>query len=246
MNQYGFAEFLRPVWTFCSIFTIQAVFRTERLDAICFLSLVSLIVLFVWRRIMNMFSSFFVKKRVLYTGIFKVWCLGNNLREKYAFTFIQHSRSMYWLISTHAYNPEASKFPLLLGRFQGNDPSYKMGRVCFSSGTNRPLAPLTRAQDIRVCCVKWVNVPNHSTEHVAAWDMVSKGISIRFTIKDGEQTVQFRQRLTINSSAWTLIIKKPSRSVSSQRNLNRVFLNSDQLKGLFEDTRNSHRLLALL
>ena len=117
---------------------------------------------------------------------------------------------MYWLISTQGYNPEASKFPLLLGRFHENDPSYKMGR--FSSGTNRPLAPLTRAQDIRVCCVKWVNVPNHSTEHVAAWDMVSKGISIRFTIKDGEQTVQFRQRLTINSSAWTLIIKKPSRS----------------------------------
>ena len=108
----------------------------------------------------------FCLKRVLYTGVFKVWCLGNNFREKYAFTFIQRSRSMYWLISTQGYNPEASKFPLLLGRFHGNDPSYKMGRVCFSSGTNRPLAPLTRAQDIRVCCVKWVSVRNH-TEHRA-------------------------------------------------------------------------------
>ena len=115
----------------------------------------------------NMFPRF-LSKRISYTGIFEVWRLGTNLHKKYAFTFIQHSRSMYCLISTEAYNPEASKFPLLLGRFRGNDPSYKMGRVCFSSGTNRPLAPLARAQDIRVCCVKWVSVPNHSTEHMAA------------------------------------------------------------------------------
>ena len=169
-----------------------------------------------------------------------MWCLGNNPgHEKYTFTFIQRSRSMYWLISTQGYNPEASKFPLLLGRFHGNDPSYKMGRVCFSSGTNRPLTPLARAQDIRVCCVKWVSVPNHSTEHVAAWDMVSKGISIRFTIKDGEQTIQFRQRLT-NSSERTLILEV----VSSQRNLNRVFLNSDQVKSLLKILAFS--LLALL
>ena len=154
----------------------------------------------------------FCQKRISYTGIFEVWRLGTNLRKKYAFTFIQHSRSMYWLISTQGCDPKASKFPLLLRRFHGNDPSYKMGRVCFSSGTNRPLAPLARAQDIRVCCVKWVSVANHSTKHVAAWDTVSKGISIRFTIKDGEQTVQFRQRLTTNSSELTLIIKKPSRS----------------------------------
>ena len=96
----------------------------------------------------------FCQKRVLYTDIFQVWCLGNNLREKYAFTFIQCSRGMYGLISTEAYDSEASKFALLLGRFHGKDPSYNMGRVCFSSSTNRPLAPLARAQDIRVCCVK--------------------------------------------------------------------------------------------
>ena len=129
MNLYGFAEFLGPVWTFYSFFTIQAVFRTEGLDAIFSLLLVSLTVLFVGRRRMNIISAFFVKKRISYTGIFKVWCLGNNLCEKYAFTFIQHSRSTFWLISTEAYNPEASKFPLLLRRFDGNDPSYKMGRV---------------------------------------------------------------------------------------------------------------------
>ena len=81
------------------------------------------------------------------------------------------------------------------------------------------------AQDIRVC-VKWVSVLNQSTEHMAAWDMVSKGICIRGiklgdhknefchllymktlyqmhrlftfrpTVKDGEQTVKFHQRLT--------------------------------------------------
>ena len=113
------------------------------------------------------------------SGIFKVWCLGNNVYEKYAFTFIQHSRSTFWLISTEAYNREVSKYHLLLGRFHGNDPSYKMGRVSFCSGTNRPLAPSARAQDIRVCCVKWVSVPNQSTGHMAAWDTVSKGICIR-------------------------------------------------------------------
>ena len=113
------------------------------------------------------------------SGIFKVWFLGNNVYEKYAFTFIQHSRSTFWLISTKAYNPEVSKYHLLLGRFHKNDPSYKMGRVSFCSGTNRPLAPSARAQDIRVCCVKWVSVPNQSTGHMAAWDMVSKGICIR-------------------------------------------------------------------
>ena len=48
------------------------------------------------------------------SGIFKVWCLGNNVYEKYAFTFIHHSRSTFWLISTEAYNPEASKYHLLL------------------------------------------------------------------------------------------------------------------------------------
>ena len=69
--------------------------------------------------------------------------------------------------------------------------------------------------------------------------MVSKGISIRFTIKDGEQTIQFRQRLT-NSSERTLILEV----VSSQRNLNRVFLNSDQLKSLLKILTFS--LLALL
>ena len=69
--------------------------------------------------------------------------------------------------------------------------------------------------------------------------MVSKGISIRFTIKDGEQTIQFRQRLT-NSSERTLILEV----VSSQRNLNRVFLNSDQLKSLLKILAFS--LLALL
>ena len=191
MNLYGFAEFLGPVWTFYSFLTIQAVFRTERLDAIFSLSLVSLIVLFVGWRMVNMFPPF-LSKRISYTGIFEVWRLGTNLRKKYAFTFIQHSRSMYCLISTEAYNPEASKFPLLLGRFHGNDPSYKMGRVCFSSGTNRPLAPLARAQDTRVCCVKWVSVPNHSTEHMAAWDTVSRGISTRFTIKDGEQEIDYK------------------------------------------------------
>ena len=41
MNLYGFAEFLGPVGTFCSFFTIQAVLRTQRLDAIFFLSLLS-------------------------------------------------------------------------------------------------------------------------------------------------------------------------------------------------------------
>ena len=69
--------------------------------------------------------------------------------------------------------------------------------------------------------------------------MVSKGISIRFTIKDGEETIQFRQRLT-NSSERTLILEV----VSSQRNLNRVFLNSDQLKSLLKILAFS--LLALL
>ena len=69
--------------------------------------------------------------------------------------------------------------------------------------------------------------------------MVSKGISIRFTIKDGEQTIQLRQRLT-NSSERTLILEV----VSSQRNLNRVFLNSDQLKSLLKILAFS--LLALL
>ena len=113
------------------------------------------------------------------SGIFKVWCLGNNVYEKYAFTFIQHSRSTFWLISTEAYNPEASKYHLLLRRFHGNDPSYKMGRVSFCSGTNRPLVPSVRAQDIRVCCVKWVSVPNQSTGHMAAWDTESKGICVR-------------------------------------------------------------------
>ena len=73
----------------------------------------------------------FCQKRILYTGIFKLWCLGNNLCEKYAFTFNLHSRSTFWLISTQAYNLEASKFPLLLRRFHGNDPSYKMARVVF-------------------------------------------------------------------------------------------------------------------
>ena len=34
-----------------------------------------------------------------------------------------------------------------LRRFHGNDPSYKMGRVSFCSGTNRPLVPSARAQD---------------------------------------------------------------------------------------------------
>ena len=58
---------------------------------------------------MNIISTFFVKKE-LYTGIIKVWCLGNNLCEKYTFTFIQQSRSTRSLISTEAYNPEASKF----------------------------------------------------------------------------------------------------------------------------------------
>ena len=82
------------------------------------------------------------------SGIFKVWCLGNNVYEKYAFTFIQHSRSTFWLISTEAYNPEASKCHLLLRRFHGSDPSYKMGRVSFCSGTNRPLVPSARAQDM--------------------------------------------------------------------------------------------------
>ena len=85
---------------------------------------------------MNMFPAFFVR-RVLYTGIFKVWCLGNNVSGKYAFAFIHHSRSTFGLISTEAYNPEASKYHLLVGRFHGNDPSYKMGKACFSSGTNR-------------------------------------------------------------------------------------------------------------
>ena len=54
------------------------------------------------------------KNNKLYTSIFKAWCLGNNLREKYAFTFIQQSRSTLPLISTEAYNPEASKFRLFV------------------------------------------------------------------------------------------------------------------------------------
>ena len=115
MNLHVFAEFLGPVWTFYSFLTIRAVFRTERLDAIFSLSLVSLIVLFVGRRMINMFSAFFVKKGFcIPISWFKVWCLGNNLCEKYAFTFIQHSRSTFWLISTEAYNPEACKFRLFV------------------------------------------------------------------------------------------------------------------------------------
>ena len=121
MNLYGFSEFLGPVWTFCSFLTIQAVFRKERLDAIFSLSLVSLIVLFVGRRMMNMFSAFFVKKGFcIPVSWFKVWCLGNNICEKYAFTFIQHSRSTLWLISTEAYNyPETCKFRLFAQNHAG-------------------------------------------------------------------------------------------------------------------------------
>ena len=69
MNQYGFAEFLGPVWTFYSFFTIQAVFRTEGPDAIFSLSLVSLIVLFVGRRMVNMFPRFLSKKDFVYRYI---------------------------------------------------------------------------------------------------------------------------------------------------------------------------------
>ena len=75
---------------------------------------------------MNIVSAFFVKKELskkLYTGIFKVWCLGNNLCEKYAYTFIQQSRSTLPLISTEAYNPEASKFRLFVENH---------AEVCFS------------------------------------------------------------------------------------------------------------------
>ena len=83
MNLYRFAEFLGPVWQFGSFFTIQDVFKAERLDTIFSLSLVSLIVLFVGRRMINLFSAFFVKKEFCITvSWFKVWCLGNNLCEK--------------------------------------------------------------------------------------------------------------------------------------------------------------------
>ena len=75
---------------------------------------------------MNTIFAFFVKKELskkkLYTGIFKVWCLGNNL-SRHAFTFIQQSKSTLPLISTEAYNPEASKFRLFVE---------KHAEVCFS------------------------------------------------------------------------------------------------------------------
>ena len=122
MNQYGFAEFLGPVWTFCSFLTIQVVFRKERLDAIFFLSLVSLIVC-LWEGVWwTCFPRFlFVKKGFcIPVSWFKVWCLGNNICEKYAFTFIQHSRSTLWLISTEAYNyPERCKFRLFAQNHAG-------------------------------------------------------------------------------------------------------------------------------
>ena len=62
--------------------------------------------------------------------------------------------------------------------FPREGASYKMGRVFFfSSGTNHPLAPSMHAQiSMRVT---WVSVLNQSTEHMAAWDTVSKGICIR-------------------------------------------------------------------
>ena len=175
----------------------------------------------------------FCQKRISYTGIFKVWCLGNNLCEKYAFTFIQHSRSTFWLISTEAYNPEASKFPLLLRRFDGNDPSYKMGRVVlfWHKSPSRAFSAYARYKSM-LRKIGQSSKPEHRA-HGCLRHLYS------VTIKDGEQTVQFRQRLT-NSSEWTLILEV----VSSQRNLNRVFLNSDQLKSLLKILAFS--LLALL
>ena len=109
--------------------------------------------------------------------------------------------------------------------FPWEGPSYKMGGFFFSSCTNHPLAPSMHAQDISMC-VKWDSVLNRSSEHLAAWDTVSKGICIRCiklrdhknefchllymkslyqmytlfifrpTVKDGKQTVLFHQRLT--------------------------------------------------
>ena len=70
--------------------------------------------IFPFTGVVNMFSACFVKKEFC-IPVSWVWCLGNNLCEKYAFTFIQHSRSTLWLISTEAYNyPEASKFRLFV------------------------------------------------------------------------------------------------------------------------------------
>ena len=75
---------------------------------------------------MNIISAFFCQKRIvkkkLYTGIFKVWCLGNNLCET-RFYFYPTIESKLPLISAEAYNPEASKFRLFVE---------KHTEVCFS------------------------------------------------------------------------------------------------------------------
>ena len=112
------AEFLGPVWTFYSFVTTGSGSFQNRTTACYIFPFVGVSDCFAcWTADDEHVFRVFCQKGILYTGIFKVCCLGNNLWEKYAFTwlaFIQHPRSTLWLISTEACNTEASNFAYLL------------------------------------------------------------------------------------------------------------------------------------
>lgn len=85
--------------------------------------------------------------------------------------------------------------------FPWEGPSYKMGRVFFflfwhksPSGTFNACARYKYGM-----CVKWVSVLNQSTEHLVAWDMVSKGICI-WCIKLRDHKNEFCQLLYIHEN----------------------------------------------
>ena len=85
-------------------------------------------------------------------------------------------------------------------------------------------ASKTVSKDICIRCIKFSDLKNESCHLLYAKSLYQIHLLFisRPTVKDGEQTVQFLQRLT-NSSEWTLS-RSPLEAVSYQRNLDRVLL----------------------
>ena len=104
---------------------------------------------------------------------------------------------------------------LLLGRFHENRPSYKIGRGFFSSDPNCPLAHTARTQNVRVC----VSVQNQSTEYMANWGTVKRHL---YSVSK-----RWRANGSFHSETdfWVNLIEV----VSSQCNLNRVFLTDSRV-----------------